>query len=171
MFKGQVQVYTGDGKGKTTAAVGLSARALGAGLRVYFAQFIKSRESSEFAALETFGERFRLRRFGRGFIRGVPSKKDIEAARAGFIETRDAMLSGSYDIVVLDEINVAVSLGLISSENIVALIKDRPDGVELVLTGRNAHEAIIAAADLVTQATLIKHYYQKGLQAREGIEY
>jgi cob(I)alamin adenosyltransferase len=171
MVKGQVQVYTGDGKGKTTAAIGLSVRAIGAGLSVFFAQFVKSRESSEFGALAALGGRFCLRRFGRGFIHGTPSRADIEAALAGLSETREAMLSLSYDIVVLDEVNVAVSLGLISSGDIVDLIKDRPDSVELVLTGRGAHEDIIAAAGLVTELKEIKHYYRQGLKARKGIEY
>ncbi|MBF0456533.1 MAG: cob(I)yrinic acid a,c-diamide adenosyltransferase [Nitrospirae bacterium] len=170
-MSGRIHVYTGDGKGKTTAAVGLSVRALGAGLRVFFAQFIKAAESSEFAALEAFGGRFCLRRFGMGFIRSAPSQADIDAARAGLTETRDAMLSHSYDIVVLDEINVAVSLGLISSGAIAGLIKDRPEDIELVLTGRGASEEIIAAADLVTELKEIKHYYRNGTKARKGIEY
>ncbi|MBF0488687.1 MAG: cob(I)yrinic acid a,c-diamide adenosyltransferase [Nitrospirae bacterium] len=170
-MRGCVQVYTGDGKGKTTAAVGLSVRAVGAGLRVFFAQFIKTRESSEFAALASLGGHFCLRRFGRGFIRGTPSQDDIMAAQAGLLEAKGAMLSNSYDIVVLDEINVAVSLGLLLSEEIVQLIKDRPECVELILTGRGAPEDIIAAADLVTELREIKHYYHKGIKAREGIEY
>ncbi|MBF0515696.1 MAG: cob(I)yrinic acid a,c-diamide adenosyltransferase [Nitrospirae bacterium] len=171
MLKGQVQVYTGDGKGKTTAAVGLSVRVLGAGGSVFFAQFIKARQSSEFAALESFGGRFCLRRFGRGFVRGAPSKEDIDAARAGLHHTREAMLCRCYDIVVLDEINGAVSAGLILPEEIIQLIKDRPDNVELVLTGRGAHADIVAAADLVTELKEIKHYYHKGVMARKGIEY
>ncbi|KWT83679.1 cob(I)yrinic acid a,c-diamide adenosyltransferase [Candidatus Magnetominusculus xianensis] len=171
MFGGKVQVYTGDGKGKTTAAVGLSVRALGAGLRVFFAQFIKSRESSEFTALAAFGERFCLRRFGMGFVWGAPSQEDKDAAQAGLLQARESMLSSTYDIVVLDEINVAISCGLISSKDIVELIKDRPDGVELVLTGRGAPEEITAAADLVTELKEIKHYYHSGVKARKGIEY
>ncbi|MBF0556247.1 MAG: cob(I)yrinic acid a,c-diamide adenosyltransferase, partial [Nitrospirae bacterium] len=148
-----------------------SLRAIGAGLRVFFAQFIKEMESSEFAAFAAFGGCFCLRRFGRGFIRGAPSQDDITAARAGLLEAREAMLSRLYDIVVLDEINVAVSLGLLPSEDIAGFIKERPECVELILTGRGAPDDIIAAADLVTELGEIKHYYHKGIKARKGIEY
>ncbi|MCG6551718.1 MAG: cob(I)yrinic acid a,c-diamide adenosyltransferase [Candidatus Magnetominusculus sp. LBB02] len=171
LTEGLVQVYTGNGKGKTTAAVGLSVRALGAGLRVFFAQFIKMRESSEFAALAAFEGRFCLRRFGRGFVQKPPAQDDIDAARAGLAESTEAIFSQSYDIVVLDEINVAVNLGLIALEDIVQLIKDRPKAVELILTGRGAPHELIDAADLVTALQEVKHYYNNGIKARKGIEF
>jgi cob(I)alamin adenosyltransferase len=177
MERGQVHVYTGDGKGKTTAAAGLALRALGGGMRVFIGQFIKEKPSGEMEALRRFDDMAEVRRFGKGFVRagrGEPDKPDEEhaaAAKAGFQEARRAVLSGRFGMVVLDEINTAVSLGLLGVDDVLELIREKPDSVELVLTGRGAHEKVVEAADLVTEMREIKHYFKKGLMARKGIEY
>jgi cob(I)alamin adenosyltransferase len=170
MRKGYVQVYTGNGKGKTTAALGLALRAAGAGLKVFIAQFIKEERCSEHLMLERFGDMIAYRQYGRGLIRGVPAPEDIAAAREGMREISDAVRSGSYDVVILDEINMAVFVGLISVEEVLGLIRSRRVGVELVLTGRNAPDAVMEEADLVTEMRELKHYYDKGVRARRGIE-
>lgn len=170
MRKGYVQVYTGNGKGKTTAALGLALRAAGAGMKVFIAQFVKEERCSEHLALERFGEMIVYRQYGRGLIRNEPAEEDVAGAREGMREVSDAVHSGAYDVVILDEINVAVSLGLIGVEEVLALIREKPDSVELVLTGRNAHDAVMEEADLVTEMREIKHYYEKGVHARRGIE-
>jgi cob(I)alamin adenosyltransferase len=167
-----VQVYTGEGKGKTTAALGLALRAAGAGLRVYIAQFAKGRRCSEHAALERFSDLITVRRFGRrDFIVGKPGEQDIDAARKGLDECRSAIRSGGYDVVVLDEINVAVHLGLIAVDELVEIIDSRPEGLELVITGRCAHTKVLDRADLITEMCCVKHYHAGGAGAREGIEY
>jgi cob(I)alamin adenosyltransferase len=172
--RGYVQIYTGNGKGKTTASIGLVLRALGAGLRVLFAQLIKGSKYSEIKMLERiseFGGSVTFRQYGEGrFIVGKPSDSDKAAAKLGLEEIRTAMTSGEYDLVVLDEANVAAKLGLISYDDLISLIDDKPDMVELVLTGRGASEELMERADLVTEMREIKHYYQKGVMARRGIE-
>lgn len=176
METGYVQVYTGNGKGKTTAAIGLIIRALGAGMSVYCGQFIKGMRYSEIGMLEslaaTLGEgRLVLRQFGRGcFIQRDPETEDIDMALAGLAEAREALHSGSYDLVVLDELNVAINLGLVPEADVLRLISSRPPRVELVITGRYASDAVIASADLVTEMRDIKHYYENGVEARTGIE-
>jgi cob(I)alamin adenosyltransferase len=170
MRKGYVQVYTGNGKGKTTASLGLALRAAGAGLKVFIAQFIKEERCSEHLMLARIGDMITYRQYGRGLIRGAPAPEDIAAAREGMRDVGDAVRSGSYDVVILDEINVAVFMGLISVEEVLGLIRGRAAGVELVLTGRNAHDAVMEEADLVTEMRGIKHYYEKGVKARRGIE-
>jgi cob(I)alamin adenosyltransferase len=170
MREGYVQVYTGNGKGKTTAALGLALRAAGAGMKVFIAQFIKEERCSEHLALERFGEMIACRQYGRGLIMKAPSEEDIAASREGMREINEAVRSGAYDVVILDEVNVAVSLGLVGVEEVLALMREKPRSVELVLTGRNAHEAVIKEADLVTEMREIKHYYQNGVGARRGIE-
>ncbi|MEO5356662.1 MAG: cob(I)yrinic acid a,c-diamide adenosyltransferase [Nitrospirae bacterium YQR-1] len=171
MFKGYVAVYTGSGKGKTTAAVGQVVRAMGRGLRVFFAQFIKSKDSGELIAFRAFGDLIRFKHYGRGFVFGNPTQEDIEAAREGFNEIKSVLLSGHYQVVVLDEINTAVSAGLIEPDAVISLIHSKPESVELILTGRGAGEDVIACADLVTECREIKHYYNSAVTAREGIEY
>ncbi|MDD2605293.1 MAG: cob(I)yrinic acid a,c-diamide adenosyltransferase [Desulfobacterales bacterium] len=169
--KGFVQVYTGDGKGKTTAVIGLAVRAIGAGLRVYLAQFLKQGDYSEVKALGQFKDRITIVQFGTGsFVRGKPSDTDRALAAKGLAAARQALTSGDYDVVILDEANVAATLGLISTEAILELVKRKPETVELVISGRGADPAIIAAADLVTEVKVIKHYYENGVQARTGIE-
>ncbi|MEA1867900.1 MAG: cob(I)yrinic acid a,c-diamide adenosyltransferase [Thermodesulfobacteriota bacterium] len=166
-----IHVYTGDGKGKTTAALGLALRAVGAGWRVLFAQFLKHGEFSEIKVLKKFGEQITIHQYGSGrFTKGRPSEKEMEMARTGLSEIMQAMEEGKYDLIVLDEINVAVHFGLIPLESIISLLEKRPQAVELVLTGRWAPKEIMERADLITEARKIKHYFSKGVRAREGIE-
>jgi cob(I)alamin adenosyltransferase len=170
-MKGYTQVYTGDGKGKTTAALGLALRAAGAGLKIYFAQFLKYGNFSEAKALERFPGLIVLKQYGRaGFIRGIPDEEDKKFAEAGLKEAELIMLSGQYQVVVLDEANVATSLSLFPVAMLTDCIWKKPEGVELVITGRNADPKVLEAADLVTEMKEIKHYYQQGIQARIGIE-
>lgn len=171
MFKGYVEVYTGNGKGKTTAAIGLALRAIGSGMKVFFAQFIKAKASSEFNALKRFDGEICFRQYGKGFVLGSPSEADVLAAGKAMEESFTALCSGVYQVVILDEINVAVKYGLVSVDEVLGLIDKKPENVELVLTGRYAHEKIIDRADLVTEAMEIKHYYKRGVAARVGIEY
>ncbi|MDR0616170.1 MAG: cob(I)yrinic acid a,c-diamide adenosyltransferase [Synergistaceae bacterium] len=174
---GYLQVYTGDGKGKTTAAVGLAVRALGAGINVFFAQFIKGGKYSEIEALESLsasrdglGELL-CRQYGLGcFIMRSPEAEDIAAARDGLDDALREMKRGRYRLVILDEANVAVKLGLLSEEALIAFAKERPRDTELVITGRGAPASLIELADLVTEMREVKHYYQKGILARRGIE-
>ena len=171
LSKGFVQVYTGNGKGKTTAALGLSLRALGAGFRVFFAQFLKSGEYSEIKALKLFEPRVEIVQFGKGcFVRGRPEREDFELAREGFSLCRAKVLSRDFELVVLDELNLALHFGLIPLEEVLSLIEERPQGVELVITGRYAPEPLLEAADLVTEMREVKHYYRQGVKARVGIE-
>ena len=170
-MKGYVQVYTGDGKGKTTAALGLALRAYGAGLNVYIAQFVKGMWYSELAALEKLSDRITIKQYGRDcFIKNEPQKEDILAAQGALKEVRELMLSGKYQVIILDEANIATFYNLFTVDELLDLIQAKPDDVELVITGRRAHERVIEAADLVTEMKEIKHYFQKAVQAREGIE-
>ena len=170
-MQGYVQVYTGDGKGKTTAALGLALRAAGAGLKVFIGQFIKSAPYSEIKALERFADQITIQQFGRGcFIRGTPCQADVDVARQALAAIGEALTSGRYDVVVADEANVAFGCKLISEADLVDLIHKRPPQVELILTGRNAPPAVIAEADLVTEMKPVKHYFEKGIMARKGIE-
>ncbi|MDX9840517.1 MAG: cob(I)yrinic acid a,c-diamide adenosyltransferase [Desulfobulbus sp.] len=170
-MQGFVQVYTGDGKGKTTAALGLALRAAGAGLRVYFGQFIKNADYSEIKALARFSDTITVHQFGRGcFLLTEPAPEDREAARRALDGIGEALVSGDYDLVIADEANVAVALGLIKPDDLVSLIDLRPEQVELVLTGRGAPEAVLARADLVTEMRCVRHYYDRGVLARRGIE-
>lgn len=170
-MKGYLQVYTGDGKGKTTAALGLALRSVGAGLKVFMGQFIKSMEYSEIKALKHFKDQITLRQFGRGcFIRGNPCQADIDVAKKALDAIATALTSGDYDVVIADEANVAFQCRIVSEADLLNLINARPDNVELVLTGRGAPEAILDRADLVTEMKAVKHYYEKGVQARAGIE-
>ena len=170
MHRASVRVYTGNGKGKTTAALGLAMRAAGAGLKVFISQFVKAQKCSEHRGLDRFADVIEYRQYGRGLIKRAPSKADIAAAREGMRESAEKVRSGAYDLVILDEVNVAVHLGLISVEEVLDLVKGKPASVELVLTGRNAHEALIDAADLAVEMREVKHYREKGVHARKGIE-
>jgi cob(I)alamin adenosyltransferase len=170
-MKGKVHVYTGDGKGKTTAALGLSIRAAGAGLRVFIAQFIKSDEYSEIKALKRFSDLITVEQFGLGgFIGGNPSSGDIEAAQKGIARVKELISSGKYDVVVLDEANIAVKYKLFSEQDLLDIIDAKSKNIELVITGRDAATKIIEKADLVTQMKAVKHYFQNGVEARVGIE-
>jgi len=170
---GLVQVYTGNGKGKTSAAFGLALRAIGRGLKVYVIQFIKGGfDYGELYVVDKLPN-LKLKAFGRGeFVTETPpGKEDIELAQEALALAEEVVKSGEYDIVILDEICVALNLKLIGLEKVLGLIKDKPKNVELVLTGRSAPEEIIETADLVTEMREIKHPFHKGYQARKGIEY
>ncbi len=170
-MQGYIHVYTGDGKGKTTAALGLALRAAGAGLKVFIAQFMKLGDYSEIKALERFGEEVTVEQYGLGrFIRGNPDPADIDAARKGLERVREIFTAGRHGLVILDEANVAAACGLFSPVDLLDLINARPEGVEVVLTGRNAAPEILTRADLVTEMKMVKHYFQKGVAARTGIE-
>lgn len=168
---GYIQVYTGNGKGKTTAALGLAVRAAGAGLRVLFVQFVKGMEYSELAALERFSDLIDVRRYGRTcFIVGEPEAEDRRLAAEGLADATAALASGRYDLVVLDEASIAVFFKLFSVDDLLRALDSRPAQVELVVTGRYAPPELIERADLVTEMVEIKHYYTFGVQARCGIE-
>ena len=171
--KGLVQIFTGDGKGKTSAALGTVIRALGQGLKVYIVYFMKGDYP--------YGERKILSKlpnvsfdsFGSlEFVNPENVKpEEKEQARMALAAAREAMLSGSYDLVVLDEVNVAAAWKLVELDEVIKLIKDKPQNVELILTGRNADTKLVQIADLVTEMLKIKHPYDEGIKARKGIEY
>jgi cob(I)alamin adenosyltransferase len=170
---GMVQVYTGDGKGKTTAALGLALRAIGQGLKVYMIQFMKG--DSEYGELRAIRDlpNFVVCQYGRSaFVnREHPAKEDLRLAREGLTRAREVIASGEYDLVILDEINVALDFKLVNLKDVLALIENRPEATELVLTGRYAPRQIIEAADLVTEMKEIKHYFRQGRRGRDGIEH
>jgi cob(I)alamin adenosyltransferase len=170
---GQFQIYTGDGKGKTTAALGLALRAAGAGLKVYVGQFIKKPGTSEAAALlARFADCVTLEVFGpTHFVLSAPSPEDIAEARRGLAALRAALTGGRHDVVIGDEAVTAVAAGLLTEADLLALADARPAPVELVLTGRGATGALLIRADLVTEMRAIKHYYTRGVPARRGIEF
>ena len=173
MEKGLVQVYTGDGKGKTSAAFGLALRAAGRGLRVFVIQFIKGGfDYGELYAVKQLPN-LELKAFGQGkFVTQVPpSQKDIALAKEAMALARRVVEKGEYDVVILDEVNVAIHLGLLSLEEVLKLVRAKPKNVELVLTGRNAPKEIVEVADLVTEMREVKHPYAKGVKPRKGIEY
>jgi len=166
-----LQVYTGTGKGKTTASLGLAIRASGAGLKVYIGQFVKKGCYSELKLLKKI-KNITLEQYGRGcFIKAKPTALDHKLAKAGLFKALNAICSSKYQMVILDEINIVLSLGAIDLEDVVNIIKNTPKKTELVFTGRNAHPKIIAMADLVSEIIDKKHYYQKGVKARKGIEF
>ena len=171
--KGLVQVFTGNGKGKTTAALGTVLRAVGHGLRVYIIFFMKGNYAyGEFNALPKLPN-VKMESFGfRQFTDPANIKpEEIEQAKQAVSATREAMLSGNYDLVVMDEVNVALGFKLLELEEVVNLIKDRPPDVELILTGRYAENKVLEMADLVTEMVKVKHPYDKEIPARKGIEY
>ncbi len=172
MEKGCAQVYTGDGKGKTTAALGLLLRAVGAGCRVYFAQFMKDGASAEIGLLRARFPEVTVAIHGSGrFVCGKPDPEEVRRAREGLAALRVALQSGRYDVIVADEANTAAAAGLFSAAELTALMALRPPTVELVLTGRQAHPEVLAQADLVTEMVCRKHYHKIGLCARKGIEF
>ncbi len=194
MNKGMIQVYTGDGKGKTTAAIGLSIRALGAGKKVLFLQFMKSKAYSEHIILKNISENFKLQTLGKPFFiarkedmnneecekwkdecvffeKGNPPEEYLEIIRKGLKELYSTLKSKEYDLIILDEVNVALYFDLINKEEFIKNIQERNPETELVLTGRKALPEIIEIADLVTEMVEIKHYYKtQNLEARKGIE-
>lgn len=171
--RGLTQVYTGDGKGKTSAAFGLALRAIGCGLRVYVIQFIKG--GFDYGELHIMHElpNFKLKAFGRGkFITEMPpTDEDVKLAKEAFELAQEVVNSDEYDVVILDEVNVALNLKLVDANEVVELIKNKPEHVELVLTGRNVPPEVIEVADLVTEMKEIKHPYTRGIPPRKGIEY
>jgi cob(I)alamin adenosyltransferase len=172
-FRGYIQVYTGNGKGKTTAALGLALRAAGHGLRTYFGQFLKGQDYGELRAVRALSSFLTIEQFGRqGFIHvgENPDEEDFRRAREGLDKCRAAMLSGRYDIVVLDEINVALHFKLLDEKEVLKFLDERPEAVEVVLTGRYAPQSLLDRADLVTEMSCLKHYYERGVRARDGIE-
>jgi cob(I)alamin adenosyltransferase len=171
LMRGYIQVYTGNGKGKTTAALGLAIRAAGAGLKVYIAQFVKYGEYSEVKGLKRLSDRITIEQFGCGrFIKGQPSIEDLQAARQGLEAVKSVLASGEHAVVILDEANIAVSLGLFSEEALAEMLASKPEEIEIIITGRAATPKIMELADLVTEMKEIKHYFQNGVQARLGIE-
>ena len=172
MQNGCVQIYTGNGKGKTTAALGLALRAFGAGLKIYLGQFIKKGQFSEIKALRRFHPNIIVRQYGSGcFIKGKPTPADIRCAQKGLNDLGRAMISEKHDLVIADEIICAMNAGLLTAKEILRLIDKKPPMVELVLTGRNAPNQIIKRADLVTEMRKIRHPFDKGICGRKGIEF
>jgi cob(I)alamin adenosyltransferase len=172
-FKGYIQVYTGNGKGKTTAALGQALRAAGHGFRTYFGQFLKGQDYGELSAVQKLSPLITIEQFGRkGFIHVTenPDKEDIERAQQGLQKCAKMMKSQKYRMIVLDEINVAVHFNLFSEKEIHDFLDEKPEDIEVILTGRYAPESFIERADLVTEMKEIKHHYKKGIQARKGIE-
>jgi len=170
--KGYIQIYTGNGKGKTTASLGLALRALGAGLKVYIAQFVKGQEYSEIKMLRKFEPELVIRQYGSEcFIYKDPEPVDFELAQKGWKEVGEIVHSERYDLIILDEINIALYYHLISEESVIDLLVNKPLKTEIVLTGRKMPSSLFDYADLITNMEEVKHYYQKGIQAREGIEY
>jgi cob(I)alamin adenosyltransferase len=171
--RGLTEVYTGDGKGKTSAAFGLGLRALGRGLKVYVVQFIKG--GFDYGELHIVDHlpNLKLVAFGRGkFVTEVPpADEDIRLAKEAFELAQKVVNSEEYDLVILDEINVALNLKLIDVKEVIDLIKNKPKRVELILTGRYAPPEVIEVADLVTEMKEIKHPYTRGIPPRKGIEY
>jgi cob(I)alamin adenosyltransferase len=169
--KGYIHIYTGDGKGKTTAAIGLAIRAAGYGMKTYIGQFMKGQHYGELTALRDH-PCITIEQYGdiECVHREEITQKHIDQAQQGLKQARKAMHSREYDIIILDEINVAVWFGLISAEEVIELLNERPKNVEFILTGRRAPEAFLEMADLVSDVKEIKHYYNQGVKARTGIE-
>ena len=173
--RGLIIVNTGPGKGKTTAAMGTALRAVGQGMKVLMLQFLKgSWHYGELDAVKAFGPNFVMKQMGRGFVKVGGAETDPEDARLveeAWREAREAILSSQWDLVVLDEINYAISYGLLDPAQVVETLKKKPEMVHVILTGRNAHPTIVDLADTVTEMRQVKHAYEKGVMAQKGIEY
>lgn len=170
---GLVHVYTGDGKGKTTAALGLALRACGSGLKVYMIQFMKGDiDYGELRAAELLST-FTIKQFGRpSFVdKEKPQEADIALAREGLAHANEILRRAEHDVVILDELNVALDFKLVSLEEVMNLLDSKPDNMEIIITGRNAHDKIVGKADYVTDMRKIKHPYDEGIVARNGIEH
>lgn len=171
--EGYTHIYTGNGKGKTTAAIGLSIRAAGFGLRTYIACFMKDFPYSEFNIIKNFQDLICVEVFGKDdfvYRKEYPKGAELNSIRRGLAITKELMLGGQYDIVILDEICVCLYFKIFTVEEIINFIKNKPSNVELVLTGRYCPEELFEYADLITEMKEIKHYYSKGVNARRGIE-
>ena len=173
--RGLILINTGPGKGKTTAALGTALRAAGNGMRVLVLQFLKgSWHYGELDAVEKFGSDFQMKQMGRGFVKvggAETDPEDIRLVEAAWAEAREAIDSGDWDMVVLDEINYAIGYGMLDPAMVAEALKNKPEMVHVILTGRNAHPLLVALADTVTEMREVKHAYQKGILAQRGIEY
>ena len=173
--RGLIIVNTGPGKGKTTAAMGTALRAVGNGMKVLMLQFLKgSWHYGELDAVKAFGDNFIMKQLGRGFVKvggAETDPEDIRMVEEAWNESREAILSGKWDLVVLDEINYAISYGMLDPDKVVETLKQKPEMVHVILTGRNAHPKIVEIADTVTEMRQVKHAYEAGIQAQRGIEY
>jgi len=171
--QGFVQIYTGDGKGKSTAAIGQAVRAAGFGLKSFIAQFMKEYPYNELKSLKHLSEWITVEQFGGDdfvYKNELPGAEELAKAKKGMETAKEKMLSSDYDLIILDEVIVAIYFKLIETDNLVYLIKSKPENVELILTGRYCPEELIDLADLVTEMKEVKHYYQKGINSRKGIE-
>jgi len=173
--RGLIIVNTGPGKGKTTAAMGTALRAVGQGMRVLMLQFLKgSWHYGELDAVQAFGEKFVMKQMGRGFVKvgaEKPDPEDVRMVEEAWNQSAEAILSGQWDVVILDEINYAISYGMLDPGKVAETLRKKPDMVHVILTGRNAHPTIIDLADTVTEMRQVKHAYEKGVMAQRGIEY
>lgn len=169
---GLVQIYTGNGKGKTTASLGLALRAMGNGLKVAMVQFMKSDQHYGEYKMAKLLPDLTILPMGRSCLvyEGKAQKEDYEASEAALAKAKELLHSGEYDMIIMDEVIVTVHMGLLDLKSVVDLVKNRPPNIELVLTGRYAPQELIDLADLVTEMQMIKHPYEKGIPAREGIE-
>ena len=171
-MKGYIHIYTGNGKGKTTAALGLALRAVGAGKKVFIGQFVKGKVYSEIKIIRDKIPEITLKQYGRTcFIEREPEQEDIDAARQGLTEMNEILASGKYDMIIFDEATIALYYNLFSVDELLDSLKSCVGNSEIIITGRYAPEKLIAAADLVTEMKEIKHYYNNAIEAREGIEY
>ena len=171
--QGFVQIYTGNGKGKSTAAIGQAVRAAGFGLKTYIAQFMKEYPYNELISLKHLSEWISIEQFGGDefvYKKELPNEEELAKAQKGVQTAREKMLSGEYDLIILDEAIVAIYFKLIRTEELIEFIKIKPQNIELILTGIYCHEELIELADLVTEMKEVKHYYQKGITSRRGIE-
>jgi len=172
-IKGYIQIYTGKGKGKTTAALGLALRAAGHGRKTYIGQFLKGQDYGELKSLKKLASFIIIEQFGRkGFVHVEknPDQEDIERAKRGLEKCLKAMLSLEYNIIIMDEINVALDFNLLTESEIHNFLDQKPKEIEVILTGRFAPDSLLERADLVTEMREVKHYYSKGVHARNGIE-
>ena len=170
---GFIQIYTGNGKGKTTAAIGQAVRAAGFGLKTYIVQFMKEFPYNELNSLKLLSNWITVEQFGGDefvYKNEPPGKEEIEKARNGLASAKEKMLSKEYDIIILDEVCVAIYFGLLSVDDVLPLIEQKPEDVELILTGRYCPDELMGRADLITEMKEVKHYYQEGIRSRKGIE-
>lgn len=175
VHRGLIIVNTGPGKGKTTAAMGTALRAVGNGMKVLMLQFLKgSWHYGELDAVKAFGDNFRMKQMGRGFVKvggAETDPEDVRLVEQAWEEAQEAINSGKWDLVILDEINYAISYGMLDPAKVVEALKRKPDQVHVILTGRNAHPTIVELADTVTEMKQVRHAYEKGVMAQRGIEY
>jgi cob(I)alamin adenosyltransferase len=173
--RGLIIVNTGPGKGKTTAAMGTALRAVGNGMRVLMLQFLKgSWHYGELDAVQAFADKFVMKQMGRGFVKvggAETDPEDVRLVEEAWREAEQAIMSGTWDLVILDEINYAISYGMLDPEKVADVLRRKPEMVHVILTGRNAHSTIVELADTVTEMRQVKHAYEKGVMAQRGIEY